>query len=92
MPLTVTPANRNVSAIAGTTGFMVYSIANWWVVSDADWCLVTPSGTGNDSIIASYAENLLTSSRIAHVSVFNAADGSDSVKVTVTQARSTIGI
>jgi hypothetical protein len=88
--LSVNPPDITVSAMAGSTHFSVTSNTNWTVFSDASWCNVTPSGSGNDSIITTYSENTTSSSRIANIIVRVA--GLDSISVTVTQSRSTIGL
>jgi len=82
--LVATPPNQNVTDPAGTTLFTVTSNASWTVVSNQTWCTVTPSGTGNGSITASYTQNLLTTSRIANITVI--VSGLSPVVVTVTQA------
>ena len=53
----VTPSNKNVSAAAGTTDFTVTSNSDWVAVSNSPWCTVTPSGTGNGTITATYTDN-----------------------------------
>lgn len=83
--LTVQPSNQNVPASpASTTAFSVTSNTGWTVVSDQAWCTVTPSGTGNGTIIASYEVNTSTSSRIANVTV--TVTGLSPLTVTVTQS------
>ncbi len=82
--LSVTPPNQNVPATAGTTPFSVTSNSSWTVVSDQPWCTVTPSGTGNGTITATYAQNILLTSRIANITV--TVTGLTPVVVTVTQA------
>jgi hypothetical protein len=59
-------------------------------VSDALWCPVTSSGSGNGMIIADYAENPSYQSRIANIRVIVA--GLPEQIVTLTQAKSTNGI
>jgi photosystem II stability/assembly factor-like uncharacterized protein len=86
----VTPPNRSVSSSAGSTFFIVTSDTNWVVSSDASWCSVTSSGSGNDTIIATYSENNTSTERGANITVY--AAGSDSMTVTVTQSRSSIGV
>jgi hypothetical protein len=82
--LTVTPANQNVlAAPAGTTNFTVTSNTSWTVTSDQVWCTVTPSGTGNGTIIATYVENTSLTGRVANITV--TVSGIPSVVVTVTQ-------
>ena len=83
--LTVIPPNQNVPAFpAGTTNFTVTSNADWTAASNQTWCIVTPSGTGNGTIVASYAVNPTTVSRIANITVTVAT--LTPIVVTVTQA------
>ena len=82
--LTVTPPNQNVAATGGTTPFNVATTVAWTATSDAAWCTVTPSGTGNGTITATYTQNTGGAARIAHITVV--APGATSVTVTVTQA------
>ena len=88
--LSVTPATQNVAATAGTTAYSVTSNTNWSAVSDALWCLVTSSGSGNGTIFAVFTENTSYQSRIANIRVTVA--GLPVQTITVTQAKSTIGI
>ena len=55
--LNVTPTNQNVTAAAGTINFSVTSNTDWVVVSNLSWCTVTPSGTGNGILTATYTAN-----------------------------------
>jgi M6 family metalloprotease-like protein len=83
--LTVTPANQDVPATpAGDTSFTVTSNSPWSVESDQAWCTVNPSGSGNGTITAGYSVNLLTTSRVAHITT--TVSGIPPVVVTVTQA------
>ncbi|MCX6268186.1 MAG: PKD domain-containing protein, partial [Bacteroidetes bacterium] len=82
--VTVTPSNQNVTTPAGTTTFTVTSNAVWTAVSNQTWCTVTPTGTGNGTITATYAQNTNPAGRIASITV--AAAGVSPVIVTVTQA------
>lgn len=84
--LSVTPANQNVTPPAGSTSFTVTSNVSWTVSSDVAWCTVTPSGTGNGTIVANYTQNTLAASRIANITV--TASGLSPVVVTVSQAGS----
>ncbi|MFH1119965.1 MAG: BACON domain-containing carbohydrate-binding protein [Bacteroidota bacterium] len=79
--LLVSPANQNVSNTAGTTHFTVVSNSGWTVQSDADWCTVTPSGSGNGTIIATYTENEVTESRVASITVSVAGFSDQTVTV-----------
>jgi hypothetical protein len=82
--LTVTPANQNVTAPAGTTNFDVSSNSAWTVTSDQTWCSPTPSGNGDETIVATYTENTSISQRIATLTVL--VSGIPPVMVTVTQS------
>jgi hypothetical protein len=82
--IAVTPPNRDASILAGNTTFFVSSNTTWTVSSDATWCTVTPSGTGNDTIFATYTENTAVGTRIANITVTGMGAGSQTV--TVTQA------
>jgi len=82
--LTVTPSNQDVPASSGNTFFTVTSNSGWIAQSNAGWCVVTPSGTGNGTITASYTENISTTSRMALITV--SAAGASDMTVTVTQA------
>ena len=82
--LTVTPANRNVFPGAGATTFTLTSNSSWTAVSNQTWCTVTPSGTGNATLSASFTVNNTSAQRIASITI-NVA-GLSAVVVTVTQA------
>jgi carboxyl-terminal processing protease len=86
----VTPATREVTAPSGTTGFTVTCNTNWSAESDASWCTVTYSGSGNGMIMADYAENTSNQPRVANIRVSVA--GLPDQTVTVSQDKSTIGI
>jgi len=81
--LNVTPSNQNVTYVVGTTNFTVTSNWNWTAVSNQTWCTVTPSGTGNGTIVATYVSNPLPAQRVASITV--TVDGIPSQVVTVTQ-------
>jgi len=82
--LSVTPPNQNVANTAGNTQFEVISNTTWTVVNDVAWCTVTPSGTLNGTITATFEENLSVNPRICSITV--TAPGLPSETVTVTQA------
>lgn len=86
--LSVTPANQNVTASAGNTAFMVTAPGAWTAVSNQAWCTVTPSGSGNGNLTATYTENTAASQRVAEITV--SANGFPSVLVTVTQNGSSL--
>ncbi len=82
--LSVSPLNQNVGSAAGTTIFSVTSNSNWTALSDQTWCTVTPSGSGNGSLMANYTENTSTNQRVATITV--STPGVSPVYVTVTQS------
>ncbi len=82
--LIVTPLNQNVTSSSGTTSFNVASNVEWTSSSDQTWCTVTPSGTGNGTIIATYQANTGTGSRTATITVMGS--GVSNQVVTVTQS------
>jgi hypothetical protein len=88
--LSVTPATQQVAAPTGITGFTVTSNTNWSAVSDADWCVVTTSGSGNGTIVAEYTENVSYQPRTANITV--TVDGLPEQMISVVQEKSTIGI
>jgi plastocyanin len=82
--LAVSPSNQNVTATPGSTSFTVTSTSAWTVSSNQTWCTVTLAGTGNGTIVASYTQNPLVTSRVA--SITTTVIGITPVVVTVTQA------
>ncbi len=88
--MSVTPPIQNVSFDAGTTAFTVTSNVNWSVVSDASWCTVTASGSGNGTIVADYTVNTDHQARVANIQVTGTSLPAQTV--TVSQAKSTIGV
>lgn len=86
--LNVSPANRSVTSPAGSTTFSVTSNCYWTAASNQTWCTVNTSGSGNDTITATYTENISAEQRTAYISVV--VQGQSPVTVTVTQAGSTI--
>ncbi|TFH46054.1 MAG: T9SS type A sorting domain-containing protein, partial [ANME-2 cluster archaeon] len=83
LSLIVTPSNQNVTSSSGTTSFAVTSNVSWTSSSNQTWCTVTPSGTDNGTITATYQLNTGTGSRIATITI-SGSEVSDQV-VTVTQ-------
>lgn len=88
--LTVSPYNQNVEALPGTADFSVSSNTSWTVSSDESWCTVTPYGSGNGTILASYEENFMYVPRVDTIRV--KVPGLPIVKVTLTQDASTVSI
>ncbi len=88
--LSVSPLNRNVSPMAGSTDFAVTSNTSWTVAADSAWCTVTPAGSGNGTIQAGYTGNPWYFTRIATLSVSVA--GLSPRLVTVTQSQSVVSV
>ncbi|MCX6246584.1 MAG: BACON domain-containing carbohydrate-binding protein [Bacteroidetes bacterium] len=90
--LSVTPPNQNVNYAPGNTSFSVTSNASWDAVSDAPWCTVTPSGSGDGTIVADFTENSGSQARTANILVSLSAPGTLTQTVTVSQTKPNIGI
>ena len=84
LTLAVTPPNQNVTPPAGTTNFTVTSNASWTVVSDQTWCTVTPGGSGNGTIVATFSQNTGVATRVANITT--TVTGIPPVTVMVTQS------
>ncbi len=82
--LAVTPSTQNVGATAGSVIFSVESNSGWTATSDQPWCSVSPSGSGNGIITASYEENVSETPRSAVITV--SVSGLASVEVTLFQS------
>nr|NQU90934.1 BACON domain-containing protein [Bacteroidota bacterium] len=83
--LAVTPANRDVSAAAGTTTFGITSNTSWTVSESVSWFTVAPmSGSYNGTLTVNYNENTSITGRVGSITI-SAADVPD-VIVTVSQA------
>jgi Viral BACON domain/Secretion system C-terminal sorting domain/Putative binding domain, N-terminal len=80
--LIITPSDRDVTSPAGTTSFDVTSNTSWTASSDQSWCTVTPSGTGNGTITATYQAHTATGTRIAAITVTGSGAGNQIVTVT----------
>jgi len=85
--LVVLPSNQNVNPSAGSTVFNVTSNSDWTAMSNATWCTVTPSGSGNGPITAAYAQNTTGLPRIDTITVN--VTGLSPVRVTVSQDAAT---
>jgi photosystem II stability/assembly factor-like uncharacterized protein len=88
--LMVSPSNQNVPETTGSTSFSVTSNMNWTANSDQLWCIATPSGVGNGTIMADYTTNTLYLARIATITVN--VSGLSPQQVTVTQDASTVSV
>ena len=88
--LAVTPPSQIVSESSGTTDFSVASNSSWTAFSDAAWCMVTTSGSGNGTIMATYAANSSTTERTANITV--TVSGLTPVIVQVNQDGTSVGI
>ncbi len=96
--LSVVPASRDVSFVAGTTTFAVSNAGggtlNWTatVVAGGDWLTIVSgsSGTGAGTITASYAESLTTTPRVGTIRVTAAGAEHSPQNLTVTQGISSL--
>ena len=89
--LTVVPSNQNVPAgPAGSTTFTVTCNATWNASTPATWCTVTPSGTGNGTITATYTEDTTIIQRIAVITVTSGSQAPQTVTVTQAGAMPTL--
>jgi hypothetical protein len=79
--LIVTPPQQNVDTNAGFVKFIVTSNIHWNVICDSGWCTVTPSGTGNDTIFATFLNNTSVTPRTATITVSGAGVASQNVTV-----------
>jgi len=82
--LTITPVNQNVLSSSGTVSFDVVSNVTWTATSNQTWCTITPSGTGNGTITATYQANTGPGTRTATITV--SGTGVNPQNVTVTQS------
>lgn len=82
--LGVNPQSQSVGSQQGNTNFSITSNTSWTGQSNATWCTVTPSGTGNGTLTANYTQNTSTSPRTASIAV--SASGGPTQTVTVVQA------
>ena len=82
--LTATPSNRDVANNSGSTTFSITSNTSWNITDNATWLtLSTASGSGDETLTASYSANPTIVQRVATITI---TDGSISREVTVTQA------
>lgn len=82
--ISVNPVTLNAPSQAGTSSFDILSNTNWTAVSDADWCVVTPSGTGSSPMLANYTENGIAVERTATITI--SVLGLDPVTATIIQS------
>ncbi|MFZ4523526.1 MAG: T9SS type A sorting domain-containing protein [Bacteroidales bacterium] len=88
--LAVSPSNRNVTSAAGSTTFTVVSNSTWSAASNAAWCTVNPTGSGNATVTVNYSANPTNVIRIATITF--STPGIANQTVTVSQAASTVGV
>lgn len=81
--LSVSPTNRDVTNVAGTTSFIIMTNGNWTATSAEDWLSFPANGTGNSTLNVQYDANMSVDSRIATITV--SVSGVPNVQVTVTQ-------
>jgi plastocyanin len=90
--LSVTPSNQNVTPAAGSTNFSITSNISWTASSNATWCTVTSSGTGNGTLTANYEVNSQTSQRIATITISGPGVSDQVVTVTQSGAAATLAV
>jgi len=89
--LSVTPTIQKVPVgPASSINYTVQSNVSWTAASNKSWCTVTPSSTGNGTLVANYEVNPTHQSRTADITV--SATGRPPVVVYLEQARSTVGV
>jgi len=88
--LAITPALASVNAYASSVDFTVTSNTNWTASADSSWCIVTPSGSGNGVITASYPFNPSGKVRSSKISV--TAEGVSTQIATLTQGHETASV
>jgi hypothetical protein len=82
--LSVTPANQNVSSLAGNTTFDIQSNTSWTAQSDKAWCtLANSAGTGNAALSVNYDLNQTGIQRTAEITI--SSNGLEPKKVIITQ-------
>jgi hypothetical protein len=84
--LSVSPTSMNVTAAAGSVNFAVTSNSTWSATSNQGWCTVTPSGSGNGNITATYSANP-AGTRTVNITVSVA--GGPSLNISLTQSENT---
>jgi hypothetical protein len=88
--LAVVPPGLSVSSPAGTASFLVRCNREWTAGCDTSWCSVTTSGSGNDTLVVNFTQNLAHEPRTAAIRVMS--EDLPIVTVTLTQGKSTIGL
>jgi endonuclease I len=66
--LTASPLTQLVSFNATSAEFTIQSNTNWTAVSNMIWCTVTPSGSGNSTLTATFGQNT-GSQRSANITI-----------------------
>ncbi|MEI6059529.1 MAG: BACON domain-containing carbohydrate-binding protein [Bacteroidota bacterium] len=88
--LSIDPVNQDVGYQAGITNFNVSSNTNWTASSGSAWCTVTPSGSGNGVMTATFTENNTFGTRLATITLN--VQGLNPKEVTITQALSSVSV
>ena len=81
--MVIDPVNRVAGPPPGTTTYALQTTGSWTALSHQSWCTVTPSGSGNGILTASYTANLSATPRVATITVTTA--GAVKYDVTLTQ-------
>ncbi len=89
--LYISPLSHIVSADKGIVSFSVTTQLDWTAQSNAVWCKVTPSGSGNGEILVEYEANTEEIERIATITV-STVDGKATLIVTLYQEPQKSGV
>ncbi|MGC9341281.1 MAG: BACON domain-containing protein, partial [Bacteroidales bacterium] len=85
--ISVSPSNRDVNALSGSTTFSVNTLGDWTVTDDATWLTATKSD--DSTISVTYDQNTSTSGRTAKITVTETSGMIGPAEATVTQAGAT---
>jgi hypothetical protein len=81
--LEITPSHHDLGPAAGSVTFTIKSNTDWKVTDDASWLAVSPErGNGDGIITATFIQNVLTTSRVATITVTDGKAGQQYVTVT----------
>jgi len=90
--LSVSPVEQFVTSEAGTAEFSVTSNTVWTAVSNAEWCTVTPEGSGSAALLAEYYANSVNTSRTATITISAAGAPDQQVLLVQEAAAATLAV
>ncbi len=88
--LEVNPGNIEVDKLAGSVQIDVISNTSWTAAADSAWLSVTPEGTGNGTITASYQANPYSGQRQSVITV--SAEGAGPRTIIISQSGTGLGV